>query len=162
MQPTFALGFLVVGVSSLVGPIVEWNEWTNAWFSYLRPTSQIQWVPQGMFMTFYGFFGFFLFGPIQWYINFENRGAGIIEINGNTKRFVIVRDKELVYDIKFSEIEKVVLDYNELLFATQEIYLVLKDNSEVHFMEEEKFKNLGKRILERRGAQLARLIDVEY
>jgi len=160
VQPGASLGFLIVGISAFFGePIVNWNPVTKALLPFLSSLDGIQWVPQGAFMTFYGFFGFFLFGPIQWYLVFNNSGNGVAEFNKKTRRFTIVRDNELLQDMDFDEIAYVKFEYTNLAAMGQrEVYLVKKDGIEVHFMDNW-VEELPKRMLERRAAMLAEFLD---
>lgn len=158
-QPAAALGFLIVGISSFFGePIVNWNPVTAALFPFLARLDGISWIPQGIFMSFYGFFGFFLFGPLQWYLTITNKGEGVAEFNKQTKRFTIVRDGELLRDMSFDDIDLVKMEWTSLsAFGAREIYLITKDGDQVHFMDS--VDELPKRVLEKRASQLASFLN---
>eukprot|EP00420_Gonyaulax_spinifera_P025144 CAMPEP_0197897436 /NCGR_PEP_ID=MMETSP1439-20131203/42182_1 /TAXON_ID=66791 /ORGANISM="Gonyaulax spinifera, Strain CCMP409" /LENGTH=309 /DNA_ID=CAMNT_0043518067 /DNA_START=59 /DNA_END=986 /DNA_ORIENTATION=+ len=158
IQPAAAFGFLVIGTSAYFGePIVDWNPVTKALFPFLRNLNNIQWVPQGQFMSFYGFFGLFIFGPIQWYLVSSNKGRGCAEFDKRTRRFTIVRDGELLTDMSFDDIQLVRFEWTNLsAFGAREVYLITNDNEEVHFMDT--LDELPKRVLEKRAAQLAEFL----
>jgi len=164
-QPASCLGFLIVGISAYFGePIVNWNPVTKQLLPFLARLDGINWIPQGIFMTFYGFFGLFLFGPLQWWLVGTNKGEGLAEFNKQTKRFTIVRDGELLRDMSFDDIENVKMEWTNLsAFGAREIYLITKDGEEVHFMDT--VEEVPKRILEKRASELAEFIgkdlDVE-
>jgi len=160
VQPGASLGFLIVGISAFFGePIVNWNPVTKQLLPFLASLDGINWIPQGIFMSFYGFFGFFLFGPLQWYLVFTNKGNGIAEFNKNTKRFTIIRDGELLQDMEFDDISYIKLEWTNLaVLGNREIYLVKKNGDEVHFMDSW-VEELPKRILERRASMLAEFLD---
>jgi len=161
VQPAASLGFLVVGISTYVGePIVDWNPLTKQFLGFLRPNEMIQWIPQGIFMSFYGFFGFFLAGPLQWWLVISNTGNGVAEFNKFTRKMTIVRDGEMVKDIDFEEIKTVVLEYTTMSpFGGREVYLIDTNGQEIHFMST--VDDLPKRVLERRASELANFLDVE-
>lgn len=158
VQPGASAAFLIVGISAYLGePIVDWNPITSQLLSFLRPLDGIGWIPQGIFMTFYGFFGLFVFGPLQWYLVFTNKGQGIAEFNRKTKRFTIIRDGELLKDMSFDDIQLVRFEWTNLsAFGAREIYLITKDGEEVHFMDT--VEELPKRVLEKRASMLAEFL----
>lgn len=157
-QPAAAAGFLIVGISAYFQePIVDWNPVTKQLLPFLRNLEGISWVPQGVFMSFYGFFGLFLFGPLQWYLVTTNKGEGVAEFNKKTRRFTIVRDGELLRDMSWDDIDIVRFEWTNLsAFGAREIYLITKENEEVHFMDT--IEELPKRVLEKRASQLAEFI----
>eukprot|EP00411_Alexandrium_monilatum_P064840 CAMPEP_0175545084 /NCGR_PEP_ID=MMETSP0096-20121207/29104_1 /TAXON_ID=311494 /ORGANISM="Alexandrium monilatum, Strain CCMP3105" /LENGTH=264 /DNA_ID=CAMNT_0016848045 /DNA_START=15 /DNA_END=809 /DNA_ORIENTATION=+ len=165
VQPAASAGFLIVGISSYFGePIVNWNPVTAKLLSFLSRLDGINWLPQGAFMTFYGFFGLFLFGPLQWYLVGSNKGEGLAEFNKQTKRFTIVRDGETLRDMSFDDIDIVKMEWTNLAaLGAREIYVIAKDGEQVHFMDG--VEELPKRVLEKRASQLATFLgkdlDVE-
>jgi len=160
IQPGASLGFLIVGISAFFGePIVNWNPVTKSLLPFLTNLDGINWVPQGIFMSFYGFFGFFLFGPLQWYLVYTNKGNGIAEFNKKTRRFTIIRDNELLQDLDFDEISYIKFEWTNLAaLGNREIFFVKKNGDEVHFMDSW-VEELPKRILERRASMLAEFLD---
>lgn len=158
LQPLAAFGFLVVGVSTYVGqPIVDMNPITQQLIGFLRPLETVQFFPQGIFMCFYGFFGLFLFGPPQWYAVIKNYGYGLAQFNKEDKSFVMIKDGELIYDIKFDEIDKIKLRWAVLtLSAPSEVFLKLKDGREAHFCRIDNF-DPEKWCLERRAFQISEM-----
>lgn len=161
VQPAASLGFLIVGISTYVNePIVDWNPVTKQFLGFLRPNEMIQWVPQGIFMSFYGFFGFFLAGPLQWWLVISNQGAGVAEFNKFTRKMTIVRNGEMIKDMDFEDIKTVVLEYTTMSpFGGREVYLIDSNGQEVKFMNT--IDDLPKRVLERRASELANFLDVE-
>jgi len=64
--PPVSFGFLVVGASSGLGwQLMDLNPWTSENLAFLKSNVFIQWVPQGIFMSFYGFFGLFGLTPLM-------------------------------------------------------------------------------------------------
>lgn len=161
VQPAASLGFLIVGVSTYVGyDIVDLNPVTSQLLGFLRPNEMIQWIPQGIFMSFYGFFGFFLAGPLQWFLVFTNKGTGVAEFNKYTRKFTIVRDGEMIKDMDFEDIKQVVLEYTTMSpFGSREVFLIDNNGQEIRFMDT--VDDLPKRVLERRASTLANFLNVD-
>lgn len=161
VQPAASLGFLIVGVSTYVGePIVDWNPITKQFLGFLRPNEMIQWIPQGIFMSFYGFFGFFLFGPLQLFLVATNKGTGVAEFNKYTRKMTIVRDEEMIKEVDFEDIKQVVMEYSTMsALGSREVYLIDTNGQEIRFMET--VDDLPKRVLERRASTLANFLDVD-
>lgn len=163
VQPAASLGFLVVGLSAYFGePIVEWNPITAQFLGWLKPPPglTLNWLPQGAFMCFYGFFGLFVFGPLQWYIVFNNAGQGVCEFNKKERKMTIVRDGELIQELDFDDIQQVKLEWTNFFEGgSREVYLITKDNQEVHFMET--VEELTRPVLEKRAAVLSEFLDKE-
>lgn len=159
VQPLASLGFLIVGISAFFGePIVDWNPVTSQYLWFLRPMDGINWVPQGIFMTFYGFFGFLLFGPQQIYRQWTNMGQGVCEFNKYDRMMYIVENGELIREVPFDNIDVVKLEWATALFGgDREVKIITKQNTEV------KFQGLlgdpiDKRVLERRAARLSEFL----
>jgi len=160
VQPAASFGFLVVGVSVFLGEnIVEWTPFTSSLLGFLRKSDDMLWIPQGAFMTFYGFFGLFLFGPIQWYILASNPGRGVAEFSKKTKRFTKIIDGEVLEDIKFDDIKAVRFEWSDLfILGKREVYIVKKDGENVFFQDLEA-ENFNKFVLEKRASVLSEFID---
>jgi len=160
VQPLASLGFLVVGISAFFGePIVDWSPVTAQYLWFLRPMDGINWVPQGIFMAFYGFFGFVLFGPIQWYAQWTNIGQGVCEFNKYDRMMYIVNNGELVREVPFDDIDVVKLDWATALFGgDREVKIMTKQNVEIKF-QGQLGDPLDKRVLERRAARLSEFLD---
>eukprot|EP00930_Biecheleria_cincta_P029731 TRINITY_DN20650_c0_g1_i1.p1 TRINITY_DN20650_c0_g1~~TRINITY_DN20650_c0_g1_i1.p1 ORF type:complete len:285 (+),score=49.75 TRINITY_DN20650_c0_g1_i1:64-918(+) len=158
--PFASLGFLIVGVSSFFGePIVDWNPVTSQYLWFLRPMDSINWVPQGIFMTFYGFFGFFLLGPPMWYSQWTNLDQGVCEFNKYDRMMYIVKNGELIRELSFDDIDVVKLDWATALFGgDREVKIMTKQNVEVRF-QGPLGDPLDKRVLERRAARLSNFLD---
>ncbi|CAE7615080.1 ycf4, partial [Symbiodinium necroappetens] len=126
VQPAVSLGFLVVGVSSFFGePIVDWNPITSEYLGFLRPSEGINFLPQGAFMSFYGIFGFFIFGPIQWYINIFNVGQGVCEFNKKDGYMYMVRNGDMIREVPLSDFQAVKFEWtNMAITGSRDLYLV--------------------------------------
>mmetsp|Transcript_104537 Transcript_104537/g.300522 ORF Transcript_104537/g.300522 Transcript_104537/m.300522 type:complete len:305 (-) Transcript_104537:263-1177(-) len=159
VQPTCCILFMIVGVSTLRGPLIDDIPFVNEYMWWLRPTTEMHWIPQGFFMSFWGFFGFLFLVPINWYLQYTNAGAGVIEVDKQLRKFTIVRDDELLEDIDFERIEKVVCEYGALTIQNNEMYIVTKDMREIHFMDG--MEPITKRQLERKAAELSEFIGVD-
>lgn len=132
------------------------TEITHQLLGFLRPLDTVSFRPQGLFMLFYGFFGFALFGPIQWYWVIANPGYGLAQFNREKKIFTMIRDGEVQQDFPFDDIDKIKLRWSTLIIAPpSEIFLVMKDGREVHFMN--LGQDLEKWLLERRAFQISEL-----
>lgn len=162
VQPLASAGFLVVGLSIFFGEdIVDWTPVTSALFPFLRATNDMFWFPQGMFMTFYGFFGFFVFGPLQLWIQTQNPGKGLTEFNRNTQRITKIVDNEVLDEIKFSDVQKVKFRWSSGQFLGQrEIILEKKDGSEF-FWQDVEAEQTTRAVMERRAAILSEFLDVD-
>eukprot|EP00913_Durusdinium_trenchii_P004095 g3794.t1 len=147
-----SLGFLVVGLSAFFGePIVDWTPITAQYLGFLRPSEGINFLPQGAFMCFYGFFGFFVFGPIQWYINIFNIGQGVCEFNKNDGMMYIVRNNEMIREVPLEDFQAVKFEWTNLA--------VLGARDEIHFMDDPEV--YSKFVLEKRAAKLSEFLNVE-
>jgi len=161
VQPAASAGYLIVAISSyLKQDIVDWNPITKEYLGFLKPGNTIKFLPQGIFMGFYGLFGSLIFGPIQWWMVAKNSGYGIAEFNKKSQRFTMVRDGELLQDIAFEDIQAVCLQYaSAFVTGSREILLVLKSGEEIRFQNN--LFDPPKRILERKASLLADFLDVD-
>lgn len=160
VQPLASLGFLIVGVSAFFGEaIIDWSPITAQLLWFLRPMDSINWVPQGIFMTFYGFFGFFLLGPPQLYAQWTNLGQGVAEFNKYDRMLYIVKDGELIREVSFDDIDVIKLDWATALFGgDREVKIMTKQNVEIKF-QGLLGDPLSKKVLERRAARLSEFLD---
>ncbi|CAK9093536.1 Photosystem I assembly protein Ycf4 [Durusdinium trenchii] len=156
-----SLGFLVVGLSAFFGePIVDWTPITAQYLGFLRPSEGINFLPQGAFMCFYGFFGFFVFGPIQWYINIFNIGQGVCEFNKNDGMMYIVRNNEMIREVPLEDFQAVKFEWTNLaVLGARDVYLICQDGKEIHFMDDPEV--YSKFVLEKRAAKLSEFLNVE-
>lgn len=160
IQPAASLGFLIVGLSTKFGNLVDFTPLTSQYLYFLRPTQDMFWFPQGVAMSFYGFFGFFVFGPLQWWLTVYNKGQGFCEFNKKTKRMVLVKDEELVKDLSFDDIDKVVFEWTDLAIGDREVSVFDTDGNKIKIMDTTE-DDWPKRILERRASQLADFLGKE-
>jgi len=162
VQPLASLGFLIVGISAFFGePIVDWTPFTSQWLWFLRPMEGINWVPQGIIMVFYGFFGFLLGGPVQFYRQWTNYGQGVAEFNKYDRMLYVVENGELIREVPFDNIDHVKLDWSTALFGgDREVKIITKQNAEVRF-QGPLGDPLDKRVLERRAARLSQFLDTD-
>eukprot|EP00933_Yihiella_yeosuensis_P067678 TRINITY_DN7265_c3_g1_i1.p1 TRINITY_DN7265_c3_g1~~TRINITY_DN7265_c3_g1_i1.p1 ORF type:complete len:297 (+),score=46.36 TRINITY_DN7265_c3_g1_i1:83-973(+) len=156
---SFGFGFFVVGISAFFDePVVDWNPITAQYLPFLRPMEGINWVPQGAFMTFWGTIGFFFLGPWFLWCCITNAGQGVMQWNKKTQKMTLVKDDTLERDIDFDQIEKVKLEWsNSSFLGRREVLVVLQDQREVRWMNEE----YPKVILENRASTLAAFLDKE-
>ncbi|CAE7764023.1 ycf4 [Symbiodinium pilosum] len=161
VQPAVSLGFLVVGVSAYFGePIVDWTPITSEYLGFLRPSEGINFLPQGAFMSFYGFFGFFIFGPIQWYINIFNVGQGVCEFNKNDGMMYMVRNGDMIREIPLTDFQAVKFEWTNLaITGSRDLYLVTQEGQEIHFMDDPEV--YSKYVLEKRASKLSEFLGVE-
>jgi len=161
VQPAISLGFLVVGVSSFFGePIVDWNPITSEYLGFLRPSEGINFLPQGAFMSFYGIFGFFIFGPIQWYINIFNVGQGVCEFNKKDGYMYMVRNGDMIREVPLSDFQAVKFEWtNMAITGSRDLYLVTQEGQEIHFMDDPEV--YSKYVLEKRASKLSEFLNIE-
>mmetsp|Transcript_62039 Transcript_62039/g.115993 ORF Transcript_62039/g.115993 Transcript_62039/m.115993 type:complete len:271 (-) Transcript_62039:166-978(-) len=161
VQPAVSLGFLVVGLSAYFGePIVDWSPITSSLLGFLRPSEGISFLPQGAFMTFYGFFGFFLMGPLQWYINVFNIGQGVCEFNKKDGMMYMVRNGDMIREIPLKDFQAVKLEWtNMAITGSRDVFLITQEGQEIHFMDDP--EEYSKFVLEKRASKLSEFLGVE-
>lgn len=164
--PFTGSGFFIVGISTLIKEnggqyLIDYTGLATpgSFFELLRPTAKMAFIPQGAFMTFYGFFAFFVITPLLWYLCWNNIGFGCAEFNKKTRKITVVKDEEVLKEWKFEEIGKVKLEYGYTALAPREIMLIKTDGSICNFMET--LEDQPRRVLEKKAAQLADFLEVE-
>ncbi|CAE7221178.1 pol [Symbiodinium sp. CCMP2456] len=76
-------------------------------------------------MSFYGIFGFFIFGPIQWYINVFNVGQGVCEFNKKDGYMYMVRNGDMIREVPLSDFQAVKFEWtNMAITGSRDLYLV--------------------------------------
>mmetsp|Transcript_24856 Transcript_24856/g.55225 ORF Transcript_24856/g.55225 Transcript_24856/m.55225 type:complete len:273 (-) Transcript_24856:247-1065(-) len=151
--PISSLGFLIVGASAGLGyNLVDLTPF-GEYLGFLKPGPAIKWEPQGIFMSFWGAGGLFLYGPFTWYLVLTNKGNGFCEFNKRTKRVTIIRDEECILDIGWNEVRAVKLTWQDLDLGNREVFLILNNGNEVHFQD--KSEDPPKRLLERKAAVIS-------
>uniref|UniRef100_A0A7S2QGX3 Photosystem I assembly protein Ycf4 n=1 Tax=Zooxanthella nutricula TaxID=1333877 RepID=A0A7S2QGX3_9DINO len=164
-QPGASIGFLIVGLSTLLlengyPAIVDVSAWTKEAFPYLRPGMDTAWFPQGMFLTFYGLFGTFIFGPFQWWLMLFNKGKGCAEFDNKNKSLSIVKDDELISEVPFENIDTVVFEWSNTGLGARTIYLLLKDdNGRIDFMSPN--GEYSKQVMEKKASVLSDFLKKE-
>lgn len=161
VQPAVSLGFFIVGISTYVGNIVEWTPFTAKYFYFLTPIEGMYWWPQGVAMSIYGFGGFFLFGPLQWFLQATDQGAGFCEFDKQSKRMVIVRNDVLLKDMSFDDIGTVKLEWTDMAIGDREVSVTDTEGNKISIMNADDIKALPKRILEKRAAILSDFLGKE-
>eukprot|EP00929_Paragymnodinium_shiwhaense_P113820 TRINITY_DN82107_c0_g1_i1.p1 TRINITY_DN82107_c0_g1~~TRINITY_DN82107_c0_g1_i1.p1 ORF type:complete len:305 (-),score=106.91 TRINITY_DN82107_c0_g1_i1:169-1083(-) len=157
--PPISAGFLIVGASAGLGwQLVDLTPWTAENLPFLRSNVFIQWVPQGVFMSFYGFGGLFLLSPLIWWLVVTNKGNGVLRFDKKTELMQMVRDGELKEEVPFEEIKSVRMEWNELALSNRELLIIKQDGDEVRWWNE---GDKPKETVERRGSQLANFINKE-
>jgi hypothetical protein len=157
----FGVGFLIAGFSS----------YFNFNLLFFSNFSNIEFIPQGILLLFYGtcaiLLSFLIFNLINWDIgsgsnNYDIEGS-VIRISRRgfpilTKEFNFEqRNLYLVYP--FSDIANLELEITDGLNPTRVIYLKLKDNRRIPLSPSNQLKNLS--YLENRAMFLARLLKVD-
>lgn len=157
----FGLGFLIAGLSS----------YFNINLLFLSNFSNIEFIPQGILLLFYGtcaiLLSFLIFNLISWDIgsgtnNYDIEGS-VVRLSRRgfpilTKEFKFEqRNLYLVYP--FSDILNIELEVIDGINPTRVIYLRLKDNRRIPLSPSNQLKDL--RSLENRATFLARLLKVD-
>lgn len=147
------VGFLLAGLSSYLQ--------TN--LLIVSDTSQLQFVPQGVALTFYGVAGSLL-ATYLWLLLFWNVGGGYNEFNKQTGVATIARqgypgkNREVKVEIPLDEIQSVRVEIREGLSPKRALYLRSKQRRDIPLTR------VGEPIalssLENQGAELARFLEV--
>ena len=157
----FGIGFLVAGFSS----------YFNFNLLFFSNFSNIEFIPQGILLLFYGtcaiLLSFLIFNLINWDIgsgtnNYDIEGS-VVRLSRRgfpifTKEFTFEqRNLYLVYP--FSDILNLELEIIDGINPTRVIYLRLKDNRRIPLSPSNQLKDL--RYLENRAMFLARVLKVD-
>lgn len=147
------VGFLLAGLSSYLH--------TN--LLIVSDTSQLQFVPQGVALTFYGVAGSLL-ATYLWLLLVWDVGGGYNEFNKKTGKVVIFRqgypgkNREVKLEIPIEEVQSVRAEIREGLSPKRALYLRSKKRRDVPLTR------VGEPIalstLENQGAELARFLEV--
>lgn len=154
-----SIGFFTVGISAYLGyDVIDLSPVTQQYLWFLRTNEGINFVPQGAFMSFYGFFGTLLIAPYFMWMSYSNAGQGVYKFDRRKKRVIVVRNNYLLEDRKFRDIDHVLFEWcGATGFGIRAYSCIMKDGSRLNFMPE-LFENKSRRILERRATDLARFI----
>ena len=147
------VGFLLAGLSSYLK--------TN--LLIVSDTSQLQFIPQGVALTFYGVAGSLL-ATYLWLLLFWNVGGGYNEFNKETGKVTIFRqgypgkNRQVEVEFPISEVQSVRAEIREGLSPKRALYLRSKKRRDVPLTR------VGEPIalstLENQGAELARFLEV--
>lgn len=147
------IGFLLAGLSSFLK--------TNLLF--VSDTSELQFIPQGVALTFYGVAGSLL-ATYLWLLLVWNVGGGYNEFNKETGKVTISRwgypgkNRRVEVDIPIAEVQSVRAEIREGLSPKRSLYLRSKKRRDVPLTR------VGEPIalstLENQGAELARFLEV--
>ena len=147
------VGFLLAGLSSYLK--------TN--LLIVSDTSQLQFIPQGVALTFYGVAGSLL-ATYLWLLLFWNVGGGYNEFNKETDKVTIFRqgypgkNRQVEVNFPISEVQSVRAEIREGLSPKRALYLRSKKRRDVPLTR------VGEPIalstLENQGAELARFLEV--
>lgn len=147
------VGFLLAGLSSYLK--------TN--LLLVSDTSQLQFIPQGVALTFYGVAGSLL-ATYLWLLVIWNVGGGYNEFNKETKQVTIYRlgypGKNRQVEVKFpiEQVQSVRAEIREGLSPKRALYLRSKKRRDIPLTR------VGEPIalstLENQGAELARFLEV--
>ena len=147
------VGFLLAGLSSYLQ--------TNLLF--VSDTSNLQFVPQGVALTFYGVAGSLL-ATYLWLLLMWNVGGGYNEFNKETGKITIFRqgypgkNRQVTVDIPIDEVQSVRAEIREGLSPKRALYLRSKKRRDIPLTR------VGEPIalstLENQGAELARFLEI--
>lgn len=147
------VGFLLAGLSSYLK--------TN--LLIVSDPSQLQFVPQGVALTFYGVAGSLL-ATYLWLLLVWNVGGGYNEFNKDTGKVTISRqgypgkNRQVEVEIPLTEVQSVRAEIREGLSPKRTLYLRSKQRRDIPLTR------VGEPIalsaLENQGAELARFLEV--
>ena len=147
------IGFLLAGLSSYLQ--------TN--LLIVSDTSQLQFIPQGVALTFYGVAGSLL-AIYLWLLVAWNVGGGYNEFDKETEKITIFRqgypgkNREVKVEIPIAEIQSIRAEIRDGLSPKRALYLRSKKRRDVPLTR------VGEPIalstLENQGAELARFLEV--
>ena len=147
------VGFLLAGLSSYLQ--------TN--LLIVSDTSNLQFIPQGIALTFYGVAGLLL-ATYLWLIVAWNVGGGYNEFNKKTEKVTIFRlgypgkNRQVKVDIPTNEVQSIRAEIRDGLSPKRALYLRSKKRRDVPLTR------VGEPIalstLENQGAELARFLEV--
>jgi hypothetical protein len=147
------VGFLLAGLSS----------YSKINLLIVSDTSQLQFVPQGVALTFYGVAGSLL-ATYLWLLLVWNVGGGYNEFNKDTGNVTISRqgypgkNRQVAVEIPLTEVQSVRAEIREGLSPKRALYLRSKQRRDIPLTR------VGEPIalstLENQGAELARFLEV--
>ena len=147
------IGFLLAGLSSYLQ--------TN--LLIVSDTSQLQFIPQGVALTFYGVAGSLL-ATYLWLLVIWNIGGGYNEFDKETEKITISRmgypgkNRKVEVEIPMAEVQSVRAEIRDGLSPKRSLYLRSKKRRDVPLTR------VGEPIalstLENQGAELARFLEV--
>ncbi len=147
------VGFLLAGLSSYFH--------TN--FLIVSDPSDLQFIPQGAALTFYGVAGTLL-SAYLWFVSFLNVGGGYNEFNKDTGKVTIFRygfvGKNRIIDLKYnlSDIVAIRAEIKEGLNPRRVLYLRVKNKGDIPLTRVGEPMPLAE--LENKGAELARFLTI--
>ncbi len=147
------VGFLLAGLSSYLR--------TN--LLMVSDTSQLQFFPQGIALTFYGVAGTLL-ASYLWFTIFLNVGGGYNEFNRKTGKFTIFRwgflgkDRRIELVSKLDEIQSIKAEIKDGLNPKRTLYLKVTQKRDIPLTRVGEPISLSE--LENKGAELARFLTV--
>ncbi len=147
------VGFLLAGLSSYLK--------TN--LLIVSDASELQFIPQGIALTFYGVAGLLL-ASYLWLLLVWNVGGGYNEFSKETKKITISRwgypgkNRQVEVEIPIAEVQSIRAEIREGLSPKRALYLRSKKRRDVPLTR------VGEPIalstLENQGAELARFLEV--
>ena len=147
------IGFLLAGLSSYL----------HKNLLVVSDTSQLQFIPQGVALTFYGVAGSLL-AAYLWLLLVWNVGGGYNEFSKETEKVKIFRqgypgkNREVELEIPISDVQSVRVEIREGLSPKRALYLRSKNRRDIPLTR------VGEPIalstLENQGAELARFLEV--
>jgi hypothetical protein len=147
------IGFLLAGLSSYLK--------TN--LLIVSDTSQLQFFPQGIALSFYGVAGTLL-AFYLWFTIFLNVGGGYNEFNREKEEFTIFRwgfpgqNRRIELTDKLDDIQSIRAEIKEGLNPKRTLYLCVKKRRDIPLTRVGEPISLSE--LENKGAELARFLTV--
>ncbi|MEL6441669.1 MAG: photosystem I assembly protein Ycf4 [Cyanobacteria bacterium J06621_8] len=147
------VGFLLAGLSSYL----------KVNLLIVSDTSELQFVPQGVALTFYGVAGSLL-ATYLWFLLVWDVGGGYNEFNKETGQVIIARqgypgkNRQVKLELPLEDVQSVKAEIREGLNPKRSLYLKVKKRRDVPLTR------VGEPIalstLENQGAELARFLEV--
>lgn len=147
------IGFLLAGLSSYLGKN----------FLIVSDTSQLQFFPQGIALSFYGVAGTLL-ALYLWFSIFLNIGGGYNEFNKEKGEFILFRwgfpgkNRRIEFHYDLDDIQAIRAEIKEGLNPKRTLYLCIKKRGDIPLTRVGEPISLSE--LENKGAELARFLTV--
>ncbi len=147
------IGFLLAGLSSYL----------KVNLLIVSDTSELQFIPQGIALLFYGIAGS-AYGLYLWFTIILNIGGGYNEFNKETGKLTIFRwgfpgkNRRIEFTYPIKDVQAIRADIKEGLNTKRKLYIQLKQRREIPLTRVGRPISLSE--LENQGAELARFLGV--